>query len=616
VTASDSLDLLGDPRRPDRAPPEGPWSGRIPPPPPPRAPVPSSGQGAGVAYTWDDEESVQRVRLGEALVGAGVITEEQLDAALSQQNSSDGPRRRLGRVLSDQKLVDSQTLAEALSSVHDLPLIDLDITNFDKAAARLVPRSLAERHGVLALSWDGPRLRVAVADPLDVVALDDVRTLAGASDLEVFVTPEDQLRRHLSRLWSEMVDNQVVDEFLQEVEPQVRGADEGDEESDAAAIRMVDRLVAHGARLGASDVHVEPQQDGVRIRMRVDGVLREVMQLPQGAYASIVARLKLISGLNVIERRIPQDGRTRVRVDGKPVDIRVSTLPSLRGEKIVLRLLPHSTNLPTLDQLGLDPDQSQALGRAIRSSQGLILITGPTGSGKTSTLYAAINDVVGDDRNVVTLEDPVEVELPGTTQVQIDDRLGMTFVRGLRAVLRQDPDVVLVGEIRDRETAELAIRAALTGHLVLSTLHTLDASSALTRLLDMGVPSYLLSSSLSLVIAQRLLRTPCPDCVRYEPLTPEIAAQLGMIFVPGATVPIPVGCPRCGRSGYRGRTGIFETLVVNTEVHTALINGGGEDHMRDAARLSGSLSLLQRAAMAVTTGRTTVAEVLRVLGTD
>jgi len=602
VTTPESLDVLHDEWSADLSRPVGSI-----PPPPTRPPA---------SYSWNVEESVQRLRLGETLVDAGAITTAQLNAALAQQSSSEGPRRRLGHLLFDQQLVDSLTLAQALSTVHDLPLIDLDVTDFDKAAARLVPRSLAERHGVLALSWDGPRLRVAVADPLDIVALDDVRTLAGASGLEVFVTPEDQLRRHLSRLWSEMVDNQVVDAFLQEVEPQERSADEGDEESDATAIRMVDRLVAHGARLGASDIHFEPQQDGVRIRMRVDGILREVMQLPLGAYSSMIARLKLISGLNVIERRVPQDGRTRVRVDGTPVDIRVSTLPSLRGEKVVLRLLPHSTNLPSLDALGLDPDQSEALRRATRASQGLILITGPTGSGKTNTLYASINDVVGDDRNVVTLEDPVEVELPGTTQVQIDDKLGMTFVRGLRAVLRQDPDVVLVGEIRDRETAELAIRAALTGHLVLSTLHTLDASSALTRLLDMGVPSYLVSSSLSLVIAQRLLRTPCSDCVATERVTPEIAAQLGIVHSPEHSAPRPVGCPRCGNTGYRGRTGIFETLAINAQVRTALLNGGGEAEMRHAARTSGSLSLLQRGALAALSGRTTVAEVLRVLGTE
>ena len=602
MTSPDYLDVLGDD-----------WTLGVARPPGFVPPAPTE---PPAAYSWDVEESVQRLRLGDALVAVGAITAAQLESALAQQSSSQGPRQRLGHLLFDQKLVDSMTLAQALSSVHQLPLIDLDVVEIDRVAARLVPRLLAERHGVLAVSWDGPRLRVAVADPLDVVALDDVRTLAGASGLDVFVSPEDQVRRHLSRLWSEFVDDQVVGKFLQEVEPQVRSADEGDQESDAAAIRMVDRLVAHGARLGASDIHVEPQQDGVRIRMRVDGVLREVMQLPLGAYSSIVARLKLISGLNVIERRVPQDGRTRVRVDSTPVDIRVSTLPSLRGEKVVLRLLPHSTNLPSLDELGLEADQSEALRRATRASQGLVLITGPTGSGKTNTLYASINDVVGVDRNVVTLEDPVEVELPGTTQVQIDDKLGMTFVKGLRAVLRQDPDVVLVGEIRDRETAELAIRAALTGHLVLSTLHTLDASSALTRLLDMGVPSYLVSSSLSLVIAQRLLRTPCVDCVRSEPLTAEVAQQLGIDYRADLTVPVTMGCPRCANSGYRGRTGIFETLIVTPEVRTALLQGGGEDEMRVAARASGTLTLFQRGATAVTRGRTTVAEVLRVLGTD
>ena len=377
------------------------------------------------------EPVATRRRLGDVLIARNALSPTNLERALGAQ-ASDPPtsRRRLGQVLLDLGLVNDVQLAASLAESHGLPVYDLDLIPIDPTAARIVPRSVAQRHRVLVLGWAGRRLRVAVADPVDVVALDDVRALAGATGLEVGVAPERQVRHALENVWSEVVDSEVMQDFLEENAPETTVQQEISNENDAAAIRMVDRILAHGARLGASDIHVEPGRDGMRVRMRVDGILRDVLQLPMTGYGSLIARLKIVSNLNVIERRIPQDGRTRIAIEGKQMDVRVSTLPAMRGEKIVLRLLPHSTDLPSMNKLGLDDDQVRLIDGTIRGTQGLVLITGPTGSGKTNTLYAAIREVVTGDRNVITLEDPVEVELPGTTQVQIDDRLGMTFARG------------------------------------------------------------------------------------------------------------------------------------------------------------------------------------------
>ncbi len=334
------------------------------------------------------------------------------------------------------------------------------------------------------------------------------------------------------------------------------------------------------------------------------------MSLPRSGYSALTARLKIIADLDVIERRLPQDGRGRVRVDGSRTDIRVSTLPSMHGEKVVVRLLPGATHLPLLASLGVEPDHREQLLEVTRRPQGLVLLTGPTGSGKTNTLYATISEGVDAERNVITLEDPVEIELPGITQVQVDDRIGMGFSRGLRAALRQDPDVILVGEVRDRDTAELAVRAALTGHLVLTTLHTLDAASAVTRLVDMGVPAYLVTSSLALVVSQRLVRVPCREC--SEPDVPEdsVLDSLGITDPDGDWVRA-VGCPACSQSGYRGRTAVVELLQVGHDVRRALLDGEGEAGVRAAARRAGTRSLLDHGLAVARRGGTTLAEVMR-----
>src|SRR4051794_1619005 len=450
------------------------------------------------------DPSRDRRRLGDVLVDAAVITEVELAAALDAQRTVIGSRRRLGHVLVDLGVVTERQITEALADQLRLEVVDLNRVVISPEAVRLLPRGVARRLGMLVLSREGRRLTLAASDPTDVVALDDVRLHTGATELVVMVATESQISDQLTRAWSLAEDSSDVSTFFEETGP--ADEDDGASASDAApTVRLVTMVLADAVRMGASDIHIEPQRDSLRIRYRVDGVLREVMSVPRSALASVVSRLKIVSGLDIGERRLPQDGRTRIAVDGQLVDARVSSLPSVHGEKVVVRLLAPAERLQPLADVGLDPDQLTDLRRVLQTPQGLVLLTGPTGSGKTSTLYSALQEIHTPDRNIVTLEDPVEVQIPGLTQVQVHERSGLTFSRGLRAVLRQDPDVVLVGEVRDTETAELAMRASLTGHLVLTTLHTTSAIGSITRLVDMGVEPYLAGSALTAVVAQRLV---------------------------------------------------------------------------------------------------------------
>ena len=393
-----------------------------------------------------------------------------------------------------------------------------------------------------------------------------MKLYTGATELVVLVATESQVRDHLARSWSLSEDSSDVHTLFEGIDAQDEAPEEVSAQGVEAApiVRLVDVVLADAVRARASDVHVEPQAGELRIRYRVDGLLRDVMTVPRNATAAIVSRIKIVSGLDIAERRRPQDGRAKLTVDGLTVEARISTLPTLHGEKVVIRLLPRADNVPMLSRTGLTASQLELVNNALVQAQGLVLITGPTGSGKTNTLYAAIQQVSTPDRNIVTLEDPVEVQVPGITQVQVHERSGLTFARGLRSILRQDPDIVLVGEVRDQETAELALKASLTGHLVLTTLHTNDAVAAVTRLVDMGVEPFLVASSLSLVVAQRLVRRPCDACAAPYVPTARTLSLLGLTEadLEGAAPRRGKGCAECGGTGYRGRTGIFEVLPV------------------------------------------------------
>ena len=563
----------------------------------------------------------RRRRIGEVLVAQGLITEEQLQQVLAAQMATPAgqPRPRLGALVTQSGHATEKQVAEALGEALGLRVVDLGRTLVVPEHVRLLPRAVAERSGVLVLERRGSSLTVATADPTNVVALDDVKLYTGAVELLVLVTTDSQVRDHLARAWSLSEDASDVSTMFED------GGDDGVPELEvqqaveaAPIVRLVDVVLADAVRARASDVHVEPQAGDLRIRYRVDGLLRDVMTVPRSATAAAVSRIKIVSGLDIAERRRPQDGRAKITVDGMQVEARVSTLPTLHGEKVVIRLLPRAENVPQLQTTGLGAEQLDLLGNALLQAQGLVLITGPTGSGKTNTLYAAIQQVSTPDRNIVTLEDPVEVQVKGITQVQVHARSGLTFAAGLRSVLRQDPDIVLVGEVRDSETAELAMQASMTGHLVLTTLHTNDAVSAVTRLVDMGVEPFLVASALSLVVAQRLVRKPCASCT--APYVPE-ARTLSLLGLSeadltGATPRSGRGCADCGGTGYRGRVGIFEVLPVTAALRRVLLTSPTEAAIGAAARANGMQTLRTSALAAAHRGDTTYEEVLRATHVD
>ncbi len=566
----------------------------------------------------------RRRRMGEVLLAEGVITAEQLSEALELQREPQHRGHRLGQVLALLGHASEMQVAQSLAEHLGLEHVDLSRVVAAPDVVRLLPQHIVERTGAIALDrHPNGALIVASSDPTNVLALDDVRLYARCNEIMVVVATATQIREHLARAWSLSGDAgevSLIDEVADEVAP-VREEPAGPgtaSEEDAPVVRLVNQVMADAVRLRASDIHLEPQRDGLRIRYRVDGLLRDVMTAPKRIGPSVVSRIKIVAGLDIAERRVPQDGRTRIRVDDHDLDTRVSTLPALHGEKVVIRILTRPDGVAPLEELGLEPAQLDVLRRSLLVPQGLVLITGPTGSGKTSTLYSAINAAMTPEKNVVTLEDPVEVQLPGISQVQVNPRAGLTFESGLRSVLRQDPDVVLVGEVRDAQTAELALKAALTGHLVLTTLHTSSAVAALTRLVDMGVAPFLVASSLTAVVAQRLVRVPCATCREpYVPVEETLSLLgLGASDLADATPVRGTGCPDCGGTGYRGRTAVYEVLEVDAPMRSTLLSTPTEHAVGERARSAGLATLRTSALAKAWRGETTFEEAVRVTHAD
>jgi type IV pilus assembly protein PilB len=528
--------------------------------------------------------------LGRLLVERGAVSEEALDAALQEQAASP---RRLGQILVERGNVDEETLARSLSDQLGLPFEAGPLAP-EEAAAHLVSPDLARRRSVLPLSVSARILRVAMADPLDVAALDDVRFQCGRR-VEAVVAPPSEVQRGLARAYGAEL-GRLVEEL-----PLGHARDTDDravlEEAARAApvVRLVDHILHQAADDGASDIHLERHGEELQVRYRIDGVLRGVGELPEAARSPVLSRLKIMAGMDISVKRRPQDGGLTLARRGRELTLRVSTLPVNGGEKAVVRLLDPRAAPAGLGDLGMGPDDLSRIRALIRAGHGVLLAAGPTGSGKSSTLYAAMQEVDRVGQNVITLEDPVEYRLPGLNQVQVDPRAGLTFPTALRSVLRQDPDVVMVGEIRDRETAEIAMAAAVTGHLVLSTIHTTDAPGAITRLLDMGVPPFLVAGGLAGVVAQRLVRTVCPGC----------RGRGGS------------GCARC-KEGYAGRTGIFQALVMTDALRDEVVRtaGGSNTALRRLAEEAGMGTLADDARRKVAEGQTTPHEVARILQGD
>ena len=551
----------------------------------------------------------RRVRLGELLVRAGVIDEEHLAVALSEK----APRERLGTTVVRLGLASEEDVADAVATQLRLPRIDLLEERPDPEAVERVPARLAARHGVLPMRIDGDVLVLATAEPSNIAALDDVRMAAKVRTVRsVVATPSvlDQARR---RVYSQDATQDLIDEF-----DDSSSADFDDElevtETSQPVVRLVDSLLADAVNARASDIHLEPERDGLRVRLRIDGMLRERARVPRSMAAQVISRIKIQSRLDIAERRLPQDGRAMVRVEGMEVDLRVSTMPTLYGETVVIRLLPKGADRVEVNDLGLPSDVLERLLFAMDRPQGMVLVTGPTGSGKTTTLYAALEAVTRPTRNVLTLEDPVEYQLPGVNQTQVNPKIGLTFARGLRHVLRQDPDVVLVGEIRDAETAHLAVEASITGHLVLATLHTNDAASAIARLVDLGVDRFLVASSLLLVLAQRLARRNCERCSVAQVPDPQVLRRLGLeagALPADARPSAGPGCRACEGSGVSGRLSLGEALSVSPEVRELILDGASESAIARRGRLEGMVTMREDAILRASAGIITFEEALR-----
>jgi type IV pilus assembly protein PilB len=559
-----------------------------------------------------------RRRLGEILVEQGAVSEEQLHAALGRQKET---RLRLGEVLLEQRVVNPVALLRALAAQFGFDFVDLDEIAIDPVLAQRVPEALARRHRALPIGRDGEVIVVAMANPADVFAIDDLRSLLRAPIKPVMSDP-DQIADAISR--RRHSDAQVDAAIRLAVEeravadPKVEVVADTTTVDEAPIVRFVDLLIAKAVQERASDIHVEPSSEGLRVRFRVDGVLRDAMFPPKSLQAGIISRIKVMAGLDIAERRLPQDGRSSAVANGRVVDLRVATMPTVNGESAVLRILQRTSELTVLSDLGFLSDQQALFEAAYRQPWGAILVTGPTGSGKTTTLYATLRKINDPTRNILTVEDPVEIRLDGVKQVQVNVKAGLTFASALRSFLRADPDVILVGEIRDRETATIAVEASLTGHLVLSTLHTNDAASTPARLIEMGVEPYLVTSALRAVVAQRLCRRLCDRCRQAFSVTADQAVAMGLpveVVVGQSSVQLwrPAGCDACSQSGYRGRLAIHEIMTVTPELAELVLGRAHRDEVAQTAIAQGMSSLRVDGSRKVLAGATTLEELLRVI---
>ncbi|GBD84511.1 type II secretion system protein E [bacterium BMS3Abin02] len=547
--------------------------------------------------------------LGALLLEEGIVTQEALDRGLEIHNEGGLP---LARVLLDEHLVDERDLVRVLARSIGLDFVDLREITVDPAAAALIAESLASRYAAIPIGFEDDRLVVAMADPANVLAIDDIRAITGREVIPKVATRSD-VDEAIQRMAA--LDTSVSDlaELAAEDSVEAQSLSALDAVADEApVVKLVNMLITRASADRASDIHIEPTERDLRVRFRIDGVLHEIMRTPRSITNAVVSRLKIMADIDIAERRRPQDGRINLRVSGRQLDLRVSTLPTIYGEKVVMRLLDTSTALLELEDLGFSPYTLKGFAASYEKPYGTILVVGPTGSGKSTTLYATLNVLNKAETNIITIEDPVEYRLPGVNQVQVNRKAGLTFASGLRSFLRQDPDVMLVGEIRDSETASIAIESALTGHLVLSTLHTNDAPSSVSRLIEMGVEPFLVGSALDCVLAQRLARRLCDHCKdEYEP-TEAILEQAGFAEVP-KTLQRPVGCKVCSNTGYRGRVAIHELMTVTEEIERLAVERVSTDVLKKAAIAAGMRTLREDGMAKVATGVTSLEEILRVI---
>ncbi|MGC9102974.1 type IV-A pilus assembly ATPase PilB [Desulfurella multipotens] len=557
-----------------------------------------------------------RQLLGTMLLYENKITQEQLEKALQKQAQTG---ERLGKILIEEHFITEDELLEFLSKKYGLETIDLSKIQPQKEAINSIPSEVVRKHRIFPFAIDNNTLKIALFNAENVFLIDEIRFLTGKK-ISVYLAKESQINEYLIRYYGtakdlEVLVKHVTDNFDDSVE-QIESLDfdEAVNFDEAPIIKLANSILESAVKEGASDIHLEPYENTFRVRFRIDGKAKTVNTPPKTIASNLITRFKIMSKLNIAEKRLPQDGRIRIKALGKLIDLRVSTVPTVFGEKLVMRLLDRENIKVSLDNLNMRQLDLQRFRNAINLPNGVVIVTGPTGSGKSTTLYAALNELNRDDRNIMSVEDPVEYNLEGINQVQVKEDIGLTFSSALRAFLRQDPDIIMVGEIRDTETAEIAIRAALTGHLVLSTLHTNDSVSAITRLVDMGIDRYLIASSLRLVLAQRLVRKICPYCKQPINLPKEVLLKAGFLESDLDNLKIfkGKGCSHCLDTGYKGRMAIFEVLPITDEIREMIINGKPENDIRQRALEQGMLTLKQDGLQKVKQGITTLEEVLSV----
>ncbi len=552
--------------------------------------------------------------LEKVLMDRGVITPEQWEEGLSLQSESG---RRIDRILVEQGYVPEMEMLKVLSSVLEIPYMEKIDIKPDKFTSSL-PESFLKENNCIPMKCENGVLLVATSDPLNSEILNEIAVISGCG-VRAVVSPGEEISRAIesfSNFHAETAESMIRD--MSEVEPgsAARVYDEQEDLLDMASkapvIKLVNLIISQAVRERVSDIHIQPYEKQLRVRYRIDGVLHDAHTPPKHLATAIISRIKVMADLNIAERRLPQDGRTTIKVDNRRIDIRISIVPTAFGERVVMRLLDKENLFLGLEELGLLQEKLKTVGRMIHSSHGIILVTGPTGSGKTTTLYAALSRINSPEKNIITVEDPIEYQLPGISQIQVKPKIGLTFASGLRHIVRQDPDIIMVGEIRDVETAEIAVHASLTGHLVFSTLHTNDAPGAVTRLLDMGIEPYLISSSVIAIVAQRLVRLICGKCRESYIPDKESLAEVGLKKEDVKTLYRGRGCPDCLDTGYRERTGIYEILVLDSELRELILQRADSDTIRKKALEKGMETLRGDGAKKVVRQSTTIEEVLRV----
>ena len=559
------------------------------------------------------------LHLGEMLINAGIITKEQLEQGIALQK---GTNERLGTVLINNGIITEKQLIEVLRMQLGIEFIDLTRVSIPTEMAQALPKNIARQYGVVPVKIAKDELYLAMSDPLNFYAVEEARR-AAKKKIVPLVSTKDGIEHAIQVLYSSEGAAKAIAEMKREASANGETQDTADNsnqlgedtQSSAPTIRLVNSILERAITERASDIHLEPRENVMQVRMRIDGLMRDILTVPKDVQASVISRIKIMSSLNIAEHRVPQDGRFNVRIKDKDIDLRISTLPTVYGEKVVARLLDKSGGRVTKEAVGLTGSDLEKYDEMLKNRNGVILLVGPTGSGKTTTMYAMINQLNTPEVNMVTLEDPVEYNVDGVNQVQINEKTGMTFASGLRAILRQDPDIIAVGEIRDGETASIAMRSAITGHVVLSTIHTNDAVGSIDRLRDIGVEPYVIAGALKGVISQRLVRRICPNCRQAYTPTEEELEDLGIEMEPGMKLYRGAGCSQCYNSGYRGRTAVFEMLPITHAVRTLIYEQRGRDAIEAELKRpeSGFVSLRDNALRLMRDGVTTGEEVLRIV---